>query len=179
MKKLFYLSLILLFLTSCGRSNKELKNSEPKMLQKQNKEKIISEMMNKYPIEYSLDTLDYIYSIEFQRLLSTEYQIVSNFGIQDIYIKDSLSYVKITIGIFPTYYFDLKISDIDRDKLLKLGNLSYFQANAVMVVSLHKVRKIDLKIIGYPDGPDNYSIEFDNSLSFAGEGEVISVQILN
>lgn len=167
-------------MTACERSNNEIDKEEKENSIKQKNEEVVSELSNKYSIKYSLDTLRYNYSIQFEDLLNTKYQLISRFRVQDIYNQDSITYVKVETGRYPTtYYLNLRISEIEQEKLLSLNKSRYSRANAVMIITLQEIRKIDLTFESYPEDHDYYSIEFESSESFAGKGQVIEVQILN
>jgi hypothetical protein len=179
MNKITYYILIIIALTACGRSNNETDKEEKEKLVEEKYEKIISELTDKYSIKYSLDTLRYDYSIQFEDMLNTKYQLISFFRIQDIYKQDSISYVKVETGFYPTYYLNLRISETEQEKLLALEKSFFSQANAVMIIALQEIRKIDLTFESYPADQNYCSIEFESSMSFTGKGQVIEVQILN
>jgi len=168
---------IVITLTACGRRFNSKEQEELQKLVIQKNEEIFSQLTDKYSIKYSLDTLSYDYSIEYEDMLSTKYQLINRFRILDIYKHDSISYVQIEAGFFPTYFLNLRISDADQEKLLKLGRAYFF--NAVLVVSLQEIRNIHFTFRSCPEAPESNSIEVGSSMSFAGKGEVIEVYMLN
>jgi len=58
-------------------------------MQENKKENLISELTNKFAIKYSIDTLKCNYSIQFEELLKSDYQLISSFKVQDIYVLTS------------------------------------------------------------------------------------------
>ncbi|MFT5253355.1 MAG: hypothetical protein ACI87N_002388 [Flavobacteriales bacterium] len=179
MSKIRNISFILLALISCGRSDKVTDKEEQEELQKQQKEQIISELTDKFSVDYSIDTLRYNYSIQFEDVLKSEYQMISRFRIHDIYNNDSISFIKIETGLFPTYYLNLSIPEKEQKKLLALDKSYYSRANAVLIVKLQEIKKIDLSLDSYPEDEEYCSLEFESSRSFLGKGQVIQVYVLN
>jgi hypothetical protein len=179
MSKIICISLIFIVIVGCSRNNEAINQEEQEKLIQQENEKIVYELSDKYSIKYSLDTIKYNYSLQFEDLLNTKYQLISRFRVQDIYNQDSITYVKVEIGKYPTYYLNLGISETEQEKLLLHNKSHYSRANAVMVITLQEIRKIDLTFESYPEDQDYYLIEFESSRSFAGKGQLIEVKILN
>ncbi len=177
MKKLSIITLILFILFGCS-NKKEISDEErQKDIIKQRNERIISELSDKYAIRYSLDTIRYDYTIQFDELLETKYQMVKRFEIQDIYCIDSISYVKVNISHFPTYYLLLEISQKDRQKLLSLEKSFRRERDVVMIIELQEIKKMDLEYDFV--GESSCSIDIIAADIFLGKGQVIEVLILN
>lgn len=178
MNQITYLIIILIALISCGQRNNETEKIKQENIVKQKYNKVVSDLSNKYSIKYSIDTLRYDYSIQFEDLLNTKYQLISRFKVHDIYNQDSISYVKVKAGRYPSYYLSLRISQTDQKKMLSLSKSYYSRTNAIMVISLEGIKKIDLTFDSFPEDQNYCTIEFESSMSFAGKGQVIEVQTL-
>lgn len=177
--------LILIALSVCvlyfKQTKKEKDFEAEKTLVVQKNEKFVKELSDKYSIKYCLDTLHYDYSIQSEDMLKTKYQLIRGFRIQDIYIQDSISYVKAENG---TFYLNLKIDKTELEKLLTHINLDMFrysyQVEYIMIVNLEEIKKIDFAFESYPEYQEEYcSIEIESSNIFVGKGRIIEVQILN
>ena len=82
---LSYLLILIIFLLGCESDKKQVAESDVSF---ENKNDIIfQDLTDKYDIKYSLDTLIYRHSIEFEDMLNTDYQMLSKFSIHDIYRK--------------------------------------------------------------------------------------------
>jgi hypothetical protein len=179
MKKAIYIVLALITLMACETKNaKQGKEKEYDILQNK-RDSLMSELTNKYAIKYSLDTLDYNYSIEFEELLKSDYQLISRFMINDIYKKDSLIYIKLRVFAFTNIYLNLTISQNQARKILSNKDNFFFFNEGVLIVKLFDIKKIDLTLESYPEDEGYCSIEFENSMSFLGKGEIIETHIIN
>jgi len=83
MNRLTILSLKLLLITVFSCTNEIPSQEDKEKAARQMNEKIISELNDKYSIRYLFDTLRYDYTIQFEDLLNTNYQMIRNFNIQD------------------------------------------------------------------------------------------------
>jgi hypothetical protein len=119
MKKIiFFIPVLVLIsiLVSCS-SDKEKKVEAEKQL-KVEKEILIGNLISKYDIQYKWDTLGYKYSIEYEPVLSSKYQLIDKFTISDIFKKDSSMYIQIRVAYYPTFFFLLSINSDQLDKIL-------------------------------------------------------------
>ncbi len=168
MKKVIFLGLALISLLACEtKKNKPDKDEVQKILQNK-KENLISELTEKYAVEYLIDTLRYNYSIQFEELLNTDYQLISRFRILDIYKKDSITYISIETGILPTIYFELEIPTNQVKKLLELGKCYFCTYDGIIVVKILNIKK-----------GKSCSTEVKSIMSFWGKGRVIETHTLN
>ena len=164
MKKAILIGLTLISLMACEtKNNKPDKDEEQKVLQNK-KENLLSELTEKYAVEYLIDTLRYNYSIQFKELLETDYQIISRFRILDIYKKDSITYISIETGFLPTIYFELEIPTNQVKKLLELEKCYFCTHDGIFVVKILNIKK-----------GKSCSTEVKSIMSFWGNGKVIEI----
>lgn len=168
MKKAILIGLTLISLMACETKNgKPDKEEEQKILQNQ-KENLISKLTEKYAVEYLIDTLRYNYSIQFEELLKTDYQLINRFRILDFYKKDSLAYISIETGILPTLYFDLEIPTNQYKNILGLEKGYFCIHDEIIVVKILDINKAR-----------SCSTEVKSIMSFWGKGRVIEIHALN
>lgn len=168
MKKAILIGLTLISLMACETKNgKPDKEEEQKILQNQ-KENLISKLTEKYAVEYLIDTLRYNYSIQFEELLKTDYQIVSNFMINDIYRRDSLVYISLRVFSYPAIHLNLEISPNQIGEILKLEKKLIMFIDGVFVIKLSEINKGEFGTTGT-----------ENLMSFWGKGQVFELNILN
>ena len=175
MKKLTYIYLSILILFSCDATdelnNKKIKEQE---LFENKKETIISEITNKYQIKYCFDTISYIYTINYDKVIETNFQLIKNFQIIDIYKKENQNFITVNCGMYPSFYFDLIIKENELNKILNDNDSEYeYYNNSLIVVKINEIQKIKLGIISYPDDESNCSIEIDSYNDFIVKGEII------
>lgn len=177
MKNVIFYIIVILTILSCGKKDKTSDKERQEQLQKEQKERIIEQLADKYDVSFSWDTLYLTYSIEFYEKLKNSYQIIDNVDIDDIYIKDSTYYISVNTGIWPSYYFDLSISETEYKKILNTGN-SEILPDGIMVVNITDIRKFRLRIESYPEDEYTFDLEFDSSSDFIGSGKVVEIVII-
>jgi len=139
-------------------------------------ENIISKVTEKYNISYDWDFMDYAYTFQYDNIIKSGYQLISQCMISDIYTIDEEYFVSIQTGAYPMFYFDLSISEIDRDKLLKIEQFDFFKG--LLVVEISEIRKIKFKIDGNPEYTENSidcSLYLEDSENFMGKGKLIEL----
>lgn len=179
MKKIFFIGLILMVFMSCENEQKRAEKEKEikKELLEQEYESSIIDLNNRFNISALLDTLTYKYSIQYEELFKSGYQLSSRFKIQDIYIKDTMTFVSIEAYAFPTLYLDFPISKNQTQKLLSLDR-NLFIENGILVIRLTEIKKINVALDCIADERYFY-VEFDDPYAFLGKGEIIEMIILN
>ncbi len=179
MTKISFISLILLTLIACGR-NKRVLEKEQAVLQKQHKDNSISELTDKYAIKYKLDTIDFSYSVQYDKIIESGYQLIDDIDINDIYRKDGIPYVSLIIWSWPTFFCDLTVSDEIMNRIIDNQSIDHpiKGDNAVLVVKLYEIKKIKLKIDSYPGDEGYWNIEFVDSDDFIAKGEIVDLIII-
>lgn len=87
LKRVFLFLLIFVEICSCNIKDE----SESRKLEiQENKEKILTELNNKYQIIASLDTIMLDYTIEFQEKFQNEFMLLENIFVHDIYIDNGI-----------------------------------------------------------------------------------------
>jgi hypothetical protein len=129
---LLVLSFSLILLTSCDFfKSKNEKESE--------KNRAIQKLIDKYDISFKWDTTNVYYSIDYDTLLTSKYQLIDRFVVKDIVKRDSLYYVLILVEDDINMFFQLPI----KTEYIKLFRKS---GDLVLVVNIQKFRKFNLKI---------------------------------
>lgn len=175
MKRLIFFSIITSLIFSCGSGSDEVEKSKAKdeqekkqlEIQKSEKQRIIDELVKKYDILYQLDTIQFLYSLQYKPLIKSNPVLIEGFLVKDIFQKDSIFFVSIRPYclikdlIFPIYkeQVDLFLSN-DVDKLL--------------VVNINEIKKIKFAFEGDRDG-DDVSVSLENSWGFSARGELVEV----
>lgn len=184
MKIFNYIIIILFLFISCNFENdkekkiEELKNKEtlevkPKEKQMQSK---INELVSKYNIMYLLDTVKYGFSIDYKPIIETNYQLIKQFIIKDIFQKDSTHYITIQPlgGLIKDLIMPIKKEQI---KLFLDGreNNILVVSNNLLVVSIKEVKKIDFSFKGVHQDQETADLGLENSLFFLSKGELIEI----
>ena len=168
MKNALLLTFLLITLLMSCESNKKQNLSQVAM----DKKNIIDSLISKYKIgcDFSSFEMKFTnnYSIDYKYLINSKYQLIDDIIISDIYEKDSVEYVSIRTGLFPTFYFDFPISKEQEKMLVKEDN------DLVFIVSISKIRKIRLSIEGEND-EEGAIVNIDNSNDFIGKGKIIDI----
>ncbi|NQU68805.1 MAG: hypothetical protein HQ510_12750 [Candidatus Marinimicrobia bacterium] len=177
MNKLFYIIIVLFTIISCNTTDKITEEEKQEIQLQQKKDKLISEITDKYNISYDWDTLTYKYSINYDKILKSGYQLIRQIWVKDIYQKDGSYYISIRTGYSPTFYFDLSISEENLNKLLRITyyGLKFGSFEGLLVVEISEIKKIRFKIESYEDDEKNLSLELDASGSFIGKGKIVEL----
>jgi len=168
MKNILLLAfLIIMVFVSCNADKKQSADQF-----KTDRKKIIDSLVSKYKITYNLDSLDVklwdSYSINYKPMIESNYQLIDDITISDIYEKDSLEFVSIKTGYYPAFYFDFPISKEQEKILLRKDD------DLIFVVSISQVRKIKLSIQGEVEN-DGVSVNIGSSTDFIGKGKIIDI----
>ena len=142
-----------------------------KELIKQEKKKVIDSLVKKYDIKYIWDSLrneQFKYTIDFKPVISSKYQLISEYTIADIYEKDSSEFIILNIDNDPTLYFNLPISREQKIKFKEADDDTVSTGNLILIVSITDLKKRQLDINGK-------SIILVSSDSFIGKGEIIDI----
>lgn len=119
MRKIILCTLLPILLFSCTsfselkeRRDAEQRDLDAKLAEiKANKyetEQLIYNLVKKYNIKYAWDTLFYDYTIDYAPVIQTQYQLIDNYRINDIYEKDGSQYISLKTGYSPRDYFYLE-----------------------------------------------------------------------
>lgn len=179
MKSLILITLILTFLSCEGKDEVKIKRKQIK----DQKEKLASDLTEKYSIKYDLDTLRFEYTILFDKVIQTQYQLISDLTINDFYHKNGSNFIKIGTGNFPYYYLNLEVSNKMKTKILPLLDLKHyerrrtFSEKLILVIKLKKMHKLDWAFESIDDEEYSY-IELDHSSNFIGNGELVEIHII-
>jgi len=160
-------------LFSCVLNN-ETREKKEREQQKKGRSKIIDEIVSKYSIIYMWDTINYSFSVDFKPVINSNYQLIDDNEITDIYEKDSCMYVSLKAGsgFYNDYFFDFPISPAQENILKNKDN------DRVLVVSIKDIRKIKFTLEGEYD-EFGTSINLENSSSFIGNGKLIDIICTN
>lgn len=170
MKISFLLISTVFWATACNsRNEQEIAKEQHKKEYETEQKKVIDGLIAKYDIAYNWDTLDYDYSVNYKPVLNSQYQLIDDITINDIYEQDSLEYISIQTSSYPTYYFDFPISKEQKEIISKSDY------DLIFVVSITKLHKIKLALAGEVMDSESTSINFENSNDFIGHGKIIEI----
>lgn len=119
MPKPKYVGIALLALTACNNIEKVSDNESQDEI-KSIKEQIISDVIDEYQITYMWDTLDLEYSINYDKIINSDYQLIADLDIHDIFKKDDSYFISTKINYWPSHYFELSIQKKELDKILNI-----------------------------------------------------------
>lgn len=137
--------------------------------QKVEKAALSKKLTSKYSIRYNWDTLSFDYSVEYKLILKSKNQLIGNIRINDIYEKDSIRYVSIVAGSYPSFYLDFPISLEQESKLLSDDK------DLIFVVSISEIRKLRFSLNSEIEDGEPASVSLDNSDDFIGRGTIIEI----
>jgi hypothetical protein len=158
-------------LFSCMSNNKESEEVQRRKIWESNKASVISKLITYYEIKYQWDTLSYKYSVSYKPVISSNYQLIDDFEINDIYEKDSSLFISISTNYYPTFYFDFSISE-DQEKLFTNSD-----NDLIMVVNIEEIKK--MKLVPEAEMSDDFpSIYFSSSNDFIGSGKLVKIESL-
>ncbi|MEO7315889.1 MAG: hypothetical protein ABIW47_11925 [Ginsengibacter sp.] len=176
LKKSIVISFISIIFFSCSDHVLDNKKKE----QSEIKTKIIDSLSSKYGIFYRWDTLDgfknrNIYTIDFNKVIKSNYQIIEKFRITDIYDVDSVKHVSIVTGIIGSFYLDFVTSEYQRVQLAQKDK------DFILVVSIPELKKIKYVIEPHTVGKENEFIDLNihYSQKFIGKGKIIDIISVN
>ena len=175
MKNLIYVIFALLTLFACGRNDE--KSDRVKEIERlnSNKNNVKAELTKKYNIQYSFDTIDYDYSIQFTELLSSKYQLISDITVHDICLKNGVLILSIQTGFAPTYYFDLSISKEQAKQIIDYDKSNFYEPEAILVIQTFEVCKMTHPINYY----DMDEVKHSYLNIFSCKGQVLEIQLTN
>ena len=174
-KKITFIGFILLNLIACGRKDIEEERKKAEQLQAEIRENVMTEIIDKYQIQFLWDTLYFHYSIHLKKVIESDYQLIEGFNIIDIYTIDNTSFIFIEVYSYQDIFFNLSIPKDQLEKIIDLTSINYASLIDAMVVKITNVRKIHYLI-------DNDLEEYIDIMglntylnSFIGSGQVIEV----
>lgn len=169
------LSLVLIFYgcNSTEDENKKNQKIETEIkLEKQRKNKI-DKIVYKYDIKYLWDTLSYDFSINYYPILDTKLQLIDEFSIDDIFVKDTTTYVRISFYSNSLFNFTLKINRNNIDKLLNEND------DIILIVNINEIEKMSFSARISSASPEEPYIYIGSSNDFIGNGEIVEIEKLN
>jgi hypothetical protein len=172
---LFILSL--LFFGGCGESSSEKKIRERIEQNRQEKDNYLSNIVSQFGIKYCWDSIYFEHSIDYQPVLNTQYQLINDFSISDIYSKNGSTYTFIKVGLFENIFFELECTqqqiDLLRNKNTYSDNL---QNETLLIVSVSEIKKMNFPVtIEYYDDDFNSSTESDEEEGFKANGRLVDL----
>lgn len=172
---LFILSLF--FFGGCGESSREKEIRERIEQDRKEKDNYISNIVSQFGIKYCWDSIYFEHSIDYQPVLNTQYQLINNFSISDIYTKNGSTYTFITVGLFEKIYFELECTQEQIDLLRNKKTYSDNSQNeTLLIVSVSEIKKINFPVtIEYYDDDFNYSTESDDEEGFKANGRLVDL----
>lgn len=146
MRILFFLAVFFFGISCTSTTEKSLPDQATIQRSPTKKEALVSELTRNYPVEYYLDTVTFQYSIQLEGLINSEYQLVSNFYINDIFKEDSTYYLSIVnLGTsFPglNYYLVLRVPEFQLENVLALTSEIFWKVeDIILLVDIKKVKR--------------------------------------
>ena len=169
--------LTILILTSCGANSKEHRQRTRELREKLKAD--AENMLNdKYDIKYQWDTLDYTYSIEYEQVLNSGYQLILDPYISDIYKDEKVFKVRVQCSY--NYYFTLSTIDPNIiQNLTRINSIEPYGSNIMMVVDIGTIKKGFLELYAIPEYDDEAYIELESAHTFYAEGQLIEIQYID
>jgi hypothetical protein len=173
--------IIIIVLFSCNSDNGTSinENRQVEGAIKKDKKKVIGELVSKYNIQYSWDTIEYKYSIEYKSILQSKYQLIDRFEVGDIFEVDSTSYISIRTQYYPAFYFTLAVHSEQINEIINDDEKS----DLIIVVNITNLKKPFLMLDieeEHVNGEEEYPI-LSPSLSddgFIGKGQIVEIIFL-
>ncbi len=174
MQKSLFLVFVLIFFSCSDHmldrvAIREKKNEDLKAMS-------IANLASNYNVLYRWDTLDAhnrrdLFTINFNPIIKSSYQIVGKFKLTDVYEKDSIYYISIVTGVYRTFYFDLSI-DAGQERLLTQKGKQY-----ILLIKVDEIRKIKNVIEGNleDEKTQDISLNLNYSTDFIGRGKIIKI----
>jgi|SRR5690606_26904523 hypothetical protein len=132
---------------------------------------IMDELSRNYDLKYSWDTLYYEFSIDYEPVLLTDYQLLENVTVEDIFKRDSLTYAVVTTDGYPRFHFTFPIQEqqiqvlIDEEKHL------------ILVVRIERLQKAAISVDYWENEYANVGFRTYND--FVGKGKIIELRYIN
>ncbi len=175
LKRTFYIILICTFIYSCGPSESEENAELDKMEKQQFRDKTIRNLINQYGIKYSWDTLSFEHSIDYQKIIDSEIQMVQNFEILDIFKENENIYIKLQVGLMDDLYVILNCNQNQLDAIKDSENKGPFHSKMIFVVSVNEIKKMNFQVSAENYDEEYPSIELDEEAGFLAKGKLIDV----
>ena len=182
--------MLIQFVCSCTNT-KEKNERELKIKRKEIRDKIKSQITEKYDIKYKWDTLEYIYSISYKPVIETKLQMIDEFRVHDIYMKavDSSYHIFLRTYSYPPFYFDLKTDLENLNKLI--GDFSQTRRyesiysdlfddipDKILIVKISNIQKLKFEVSSDIESDDygvSSEILIDESRCFYGKGKIVDI----
>lgn len=170
MKNSRIIFIAILIFCSCS-SEKEKKEEAEKIVvaaKELQKAKIIGDLVSKYSIQYQMDTVNFQFSQDCKPVIMSQYQLIDEFEINDIYEKDSTEYIRIRMDNYPysqyKLYFDFPISKYQETIIKDKNN------DNILVVSISEMKRISR-------GSDDIipGVDTETSEDFSGKGKIVDI----
>ena len=145
MKRLITLILIICIFFSCNteKSKEETEKKEQAMKERE-KQTTIEGLVSKYDIRYNLDTVRLRFSIDYDHILESKYQLVNQFTVKDIFQKDSVFFAFIRIRGKMNFTFPITENQV---KLITDENL-----DDILVIKIKEIKKDDTDTDRFAEG---------------------------
>ena len=165
---------------SCGSPTETQSKTRMELQKIANNEREVQEnlLTAKYNITYDWDSLDFNYSIDYEKVIQTKRQLVSDLQIDDIFRRDSSYYLRIQCAYLP-HYLILETQDksVLQPLIDKLSTDEYFD-DLILVVEIEKINKGLYEIYAMPENVEEAYLEMDPSIAFFGSGKLIEIKLL-
>jgi len=170
--------LILATLCNCKSSVEQKSEYEIKWDKINQKTKEIrAEITKEYNIQYTWDTLAFDYTVQYEKVLKSEYQLIHVPVINDIYFQNG-EYI-ISVFIYGSrhrgnFYFELIVPEhlVQKTDFIKLGDKR--NARFFFVVKIKQIKKYEFEVKSILEENDS-RVRIDVSDAFHGTGELIEI----
>lgn len=147
----------------------------------------MAEINAKYNIAVIWDSVRMQYSVDYLPYLNGCFQIVEDYRISDVYLKDSIRFLSILAGELtdpfsidfeglitgitaPSFYFTFPIS-VEQERILRSN-----EVKNVLVVKIKDIKKVELSIKGEQEDEYTTKVYLEGSKLFKGYGEIIEIK---
>ena len=175
LKFTFYSILICITIFSCGPSEAE-KLAKLKIKEnKEAKDQAIRNIKNQYGIKYSWDTISFEHSIDYQKVIDSEIQMIQNFEILDVFKQNDDIKIKLRVGFLDELFVILNCNQNQIDALKNGKNKTIFNLNTILVVSVNEIKKMNFQVSAEDYDEEYPSLELDEEAGFLAKGKLIEV----
>lgn len=177
MKRLIELTFGLLLVIGCSSHSKRESVLEEHRQRNSRKNDITKILAEEQGIEYDWDTLEFDFSIQAEKVIQSEKQLISYPLIKDI-LKSGNQYEVVVESIsYPTYYFTLTTKDeMLIDQLLEKATDDIFFSDWVFVAKIDSLKKLSFETDVSIESLETATLDVMSSEAFFGKGRLIDVK---
>jgi len=135
----------------------------------------INELKEIYPIDCILDTIEYEFSYQYDKVLHSQFVLIDYGELIDIFRDGDDWYVKMIVSSFPSFYVKLHILPNASKSLDQLINSEIYGRTIVRAIcKLNTIRKFDAEVSATEDNESSL-LYLRASDHFVVDGELVEI----